>query len=127
VAVLMLEHPEVFTDSQGMTWAGGLANYDGSNGQRAAFLQRYGKTPVPGRAENMQQAQQFLEMNGYPVNDWSVLTATLMLEHGNDPPFVYQGSVYAGGLANYNDSNIQALAFRAQYPNPPAPGRTIGI
>ena len=127
IAVLMLEHPETFTTAPGVFWTGGLANYDGSNAQRVAFLERYAKAPVPGRAENMQRARTFLEENGYGTDDTKVLTATLMLEHENDPPFMYQGLLWVGGLANYNDTNMQALAFATQYPNPPAPGRTVGF
>jgi endo-1,4-beta-xylanase len=127
VAVLMLENPGTFTTEPGVFWTGGLINYDGSNAQRVAFLERYGKTPVAGREQIMQRARQFLEENGYGTDDTRVLTATLMIEHESDPPFMYQGLLWVGGLANYNDSNMQALAFSTQYPNPPPPGRTLGF
>jgi TonB-dependent receptor len=45
-AVAMLENPGTFTDAKGVTWTGGLANYNGSNAQHVAFATRYDILPT---------------------------------------------------------------------------------
>lgn len=66
-------------------------------------------------------ATQFLQANGFQVNTDSVTTAALMLKHANDAPFVYPAAgdptstTWVGGLANYNGTNLQFLAFTAKY------------
>jgi TonB-dependent receptor len=44
-AITMLEHPDGFTDEDGVFWAGGLANYNGSNAQHVAFATEYDVLP----------------------------------------------------------------------------------
>jgi TonB-dependent receptor len=41
----MMENPGTFTDKDGKTWTGGLANYDGSNAQHIAFATQYDLLP----------------------------------------------------------------------------------
>jgi TonB-dependent receptor len=45
-AMAMAEHPDGFTDSKGVFWAGGLANYNGSNAQHVAFATQYDILPT---------------------------------------------------------------------------------
>ncbi|HEU4591987.1 MAG TPA: TonB-dependent receptor [Steroidobacteraceae bacterium] len=44
-AIAMLENPDGFTDDKGVFWAGGLANYNGSNDQHVAFATKYDILP----------------------------------------------------------------------------------
>jgi TonB-dependent receptor len=44
-AIAMLENPDGFTDDKGVFWAGGLANYNGSNDQHVAFATQYDILP----------------------------------------------------------------------------------
>jgi TonB-dependent receptor len=44
-AIAMLENPDGFTDKNGVFWAGGLANYNGSNAQHVAFATQYDILP----------------------------------------------------------------------------------
>lgn len=55
----------------------------------------------------------FLQENGYSFNDTKVTTAALMAAHPET--FVYNGQAFTGGLANYDDSNGQAIAFYQQF------------
>jgi TonB-dependent receptor len=45
-AVAMLENPGTFQDAKGVSWTGGLANYNGSNAQHVAFATRYDILPT---------------------------------------------------------------------------------
>ena len=67
---------------------------------------------MPVSAER-QAAIAFLELNGYPTDDTAITTVALMA--ANTGTFVYNGTAFTGGLANYDDSNVQALAFYTQY------------
>jgi endo-1,4-beta-xylanase len=72
---------------------------------------------------NLATARAFLEQNGYEINDTTVGTAVLMLVHPET--FVdAQGATWTGGLANYNGTNGQAIAFRDQYAG--SYGRVVG-
>ncbi|MDF2970334.1 MAG: TonB-dependent receptor [Microvirga sp.] len=45
VMMAMMENPGSFTDSEGVTWTGGAANFDGTEAQHLAFAARYDITP----------------------------------------------------------------------------------
>jgi TonB-dependent receptor len=45
-AVAMLENPGTFVDAKGVSWTGGLSNYNGSNAQHVAFATRYDVLPT---------------------------------------------------------------------------------
>ena len=45
-AVAMLENPGTFVDAKGVSWTGGLANYNGSNAQHVAFATQYDILPT---------------------------------------------------------------------------------
>ena len=45
-AVAMLENPGTFVDAKGVSWTGGLANYNGSNAQHVAFATKYDILPT---------------------------------------------------------------------------------
>ena len=44
-AIAMLDNPNGFTDKNNVFWAGGLANYNGSNAQHVAFATQYDILP----------------------------------------------------------------------------------
>jgi TonB-dependent receptor len=45
VMMAMMENPGSFTDSGGLTWTGGAANFDGTEAQHLAFAAQYDITP----------------------------------------------------------------------------------
>jgi TonB-dependent receptor len=60
-----------------------------------------------------QQALAFLQANNYPVDPSSLFTAIAMLE--NPGTFTDATGTYTGGLANYNGSPEQHVAFATKY------------
>jgi hypothetical protein len=76
---------------------------------------------MPESAERA-SARAFLEANGYPTDDTAITTAALMA--ANPGSFTYLGETFTGGLANYNGTNFQALAFYTQYGH--VGGATVG-
>ena len=60
-----------------------------------------------------QTARQFLEQQGYIVNSDSLATAMLMLKHPGT--FTDEFGTWTGGLANYNGTNVQFIAFTQKY------------
>ena len=67
---------------------------------------------MPESAER-RTAREFLEANGYGTDDTAITTAALMA--ANPGTFTDANGTWAGGLANYNGSNAQAIAFYRQY------------
>jgi endo-1,4-beta-xylanase len=58
-------------------------------------------------------AREFLEANGYGTDDTAITTAALMA--ANPGLFTDSNGSWIGGLANYNGTNAQAVAFRMRY------------
>jgi TonB-dependent receptor len=60
-----------------------------------------------------QQALAYLEANGFARDDSALFTAVAMLD--NPGTFTDSNGTWTGGLANYNGSNAQHVAFATKY------------
>jgi len=60
-----------------------------------------------------QQALAYLQGHGLSTDDSSLFTAVAMLE--NPGTFTYSNGTWTGGLANYNGTNAQHVAFATKY------------
>jgi TonB-dependent receptor len=60
-----------------------------------------------------QQALAFLQANGFSTNDSALFTAVAMLD--NPGTFTDANGTWTGGLANYNGTEAQHIAFASRY------------
>jgi TonB-dependent receptor len=75
-----------------------------------------------------QQARDFLDDNGFSIDDSALFTAIAMLE--NPGTFTDDNGTWTGGLDNYDGSNAQHVAFATRYdilPNAEDPLYTFAV
>jgi TonB-dependent receptor len=86
-----------------------VENFQGNSVQQLNLFGIRNQTGGP----SAQAALAYLQANGFPTDDSALFTATAMLI--NPGTFTDANGTWTGGLANYNGTNAQHVAFATKY------------
>jgi TonB-dependent receptor len=101
-----------FADKGYVSLGAFLKNVENFIGNSVETINLYGIRNQTG-GPRAQQALAFLQAGGYSIDDSALFTAVAMLD--NPGTFTDANGTWTGGLANYNGSNAQHVAFATKY------------